>query len=92
MIVSFRHRGLERLYELDDGRRLDPRQLPRIKAILSVLDLATGPSDIDIRGLNLHRLRGTRRDTWSVRVSGNWRITFKFEGIDVFDVDLEDYH
>ena len=92
MIVSFRHRGLKRLYDQGDGRRLDPSQLPRIRAILLVLDVATVPRDVDINGLNLHRLHGSRSDTWSVRVTGNLRITFRFVGENVYDVNLEDYH
>ncbi len=92
MIVSFRHRGLSRFYERGDARRLNPNHLPRIRSILSLLEFANGPEDIDIRGLYLHRLRGTRSDTWSVRVSANWRMTFGFEGNDVIDVDLVDYH
>ena len=92
MIVNFRHRGLARLYDRGDARRLNPNHLPRIKAILSLLEFADGPEDIDISGLYLHRLRGTQTDTWSVRVSANWRMTFKFDGIDVTDVDLVDYH
>ena len=92
MIVSFRHRGLERLYGRGDARRLNPNHLPRIKAILSLLDLANGLDEIDVSGLSLHRLRGNLSDTWSVRVSANWRITFRFDGNNVSDVDLVDYH
>jgi len=43
-------------------------------------------------GLYLHQLRGKHRGRWSVRVSGNWRITFKFDGPDAVDIDYEDYH
>ena len=92
MIVSFRHRGLERLYDHGDGRRLNPNHLNRIKAIVSLLDGAREPNELDVSGLYLHRLRGARNDTWSVRVSANWRITFRFDGTDVSDVDLVDYH
>jgi len=92
MIVSFRHRGLERLYEREDARRLNPNHLPRIKAIISLLDVAMEPEDMDVSGLNLHRLRGAGGDTWSVRVSANWRITFRLNRNGVSDVDLVDYH
>ena len=47
---------------------------------------------MNLPGLVLHELTERRSGTWSVRVSGNWRITFKFEGVDAYDVDLEDYH
>ena len=92
MIVSFRHRGLERFYDHGDRRRLNPNHINRIKAILSLLDMAHESTELDVSGLYLHRLRGARNDTWSVRVSANWRITFRFEGGDVSDVDLVDYH
>ena len=47
---------------------------------------------MNLPGLKLHRLKGTRKDTWSVWVNGNWRVTFSFEGKDAADVDYEDYH
>lgn len=92
MIVSFRHRGLDRLYSRGDVRRLNPNHLSRIRAIISLLDLAREPKDMDVSGLYLHRLRGSQDGIWSVRVSANWRITFGFDGYDVCDVDLVDYH
>jgi proteic killer suppression protein len=57
-----------------------------------VLNRARTAADMNLPGYRLHRLKGNRAQTWSVSVSGNWRITFKFEGQDAFDVDLEDYH
>jgi len=50
------------------------------------------PLDMDLPGLYLHELKGQQSGRWSVRVSGNWRITFKFEGPDAIEVDYEDYH
>lgn len=91
MIVSFRHRGLKRLYDRGDARRLNPDHLPKIKAIISLLEVAMMPEDMDVSGLNLHRLRGGG-DTWSVRVSANWRVTFRFDRNGVSDIDLVDYH
>lgn len=66
--------------------------LPRIERILDVLDSAAIVSELDIPGFKLHRLTGNRKDTWSVSASGNWRITFRFENGDVYDVNLEDCH
>lgn len=60
--------------------------------ILARLNAATSPQDMNLPGLVLHELVGQRKGTWSVRVSGNWRITFTFDGVDACDVDLEDYH
>ena len=92
MIVSFRHRGLKRLYDQGDGRCLNPNHLARIRSILSLLDIANEPNDVNVSGLYLHRLHGAHRDTWAVRVSANWRITFRFARNDVADVNLVDYH
>lgn len=64
----------------------------RIRLILARLHASTAPKDMNLPGLALHKLKGKRKNTWSVQVSGNWRIAFKFEGGDATDVDYEDYH
>lgn len=92
MIRSFQHRGLRRLYEQDDRSRIAPDQLERIRIALADLDTASKPGDMDLPGYRLHPLRGGRRGSWSISISGNWRITFRFEDGDVCDVDLVDYH
>ena len=92
MIRSFRHRGLRRLYERDDPGRIGADQLDRITLALADLDATTKPSELDLPGYRLHPLRGDRRGAWSISISGNWRITFRFEDGDVYDVDLVDYH
>ena len=92
MIRSFRHRGLRRLYERDDPSRIAPDKLERITLALADLDAAGKPSDLDLPGYRLHLLRGNQRGLWSIAISGNWRITFRFEDGDVYDVDLVDYH
>jgi proteic killer suppression protein len=83
---------LRRLFEDDDARYLPPDRVPAIRAILSDLDVAVRPEDLDAPGYGFHRLKGNRHDTYSVRVSRNWRITFRFPDRDAEDVDLEDYH
>ena len=92
MIASFRHKGLQRLYEDDDGRKLRADQLARIQDMLSHLDEAQKRSDLNLPGYRLHPLKGKRKDFWSMTVSGNWRIVFRFENGHAFDVDLIDYH
>ena len=92
MIRSFRHRGLKRLYERGDPSRIAADQLDRITLTLADLDAAGKPSDLDLPGYRLHPLRGDRRGLWSISISGNWRITFRFEAGDVYDVALVDYH
>ena len=92
MISGFRHRGLRRLYEREERRRFPPDQIEKIEDILARLDAATGPQDMNIPGYRLHRLSGDMADFWSVTVSANWRIIFRFEGGNVLEVDYLDYH
>lgn len=92
MIRTFRHRGLKRLYERGDPSRLRADQAERIALALADLDDAQKPQDLNLPGYRLHRLKGDLKGFWSVRVSGNWRIIFRFEGGDAYDVDLVDYH
>ena len=90
--MEFRHTGLRRFWERDDASRLNPDHLSRISEILSVLAAARRPSDADQSGFRLHPLVGNRRGFWSIRVSANWRITFRFDSGEAIDIDLEDYH
>lgn len=92
MIRSFRHRGLKRLYERGDRRRVRADHAARLELALADLDDARRPSDLDLPGYRLHLLRGDRRGFWSISVSGNWRIVFRFHDGDAYDVDLVDYH
>ena len=92
MIRSFRHRGLKRLYEQDDPSKVAANLANRIAVALADLDDANKPRDIDLPGYRLHPLKGQMRGLWSISVSGNWRITFRFEDGDAHDVDLVDYH
>ena len=92
MIVSFNHRGLEQFFESGTTRGIQANHAKRIRLILARLNAVTSPQDMDLPGLALHELAGQRKGTWAVRVSGNWRITFTFEGVDACNVALEDYH
>jgi proteic killer suppression protein len=92
MIRSFKHRGLKRLYERDDRSGIRPDILETVERILTVLDNATTPQALDIPRYRLHPLKGDRKGFWSVTVRANWRIIFRFEGVDAFDVELIDYH
>ena len=86
------HAGLKRLFERGDSRRLNPDHVRRIRRVLADLAVASSPTDLDQPGYRLHRLTGDRREQWSVRVSGNWRIVFRFVDGAAVDVDLIDYH
>jgi len=91
MIESFKHRGLKRLYEHGDESKVNQFQLSKIKRILTALDAATRPEDLDLPGWRFHRLHGELKGHYSLWVSVNWRIIFKF-GDGPQDVDLVDYH
>ncbi len=90
--MQIKHRGLRRFHEHGDGSRLNPDHLIRCKRILGLLGTAEKPSHMAIPGFQLHPLKGDRKGQWSVSVSGNWRIVFRFENNAAVDVDLVDYH
>mgnify|MGYP003608434704 CR=1 FL=1 len=92
MIKSFRHRGLERYFTRGSKAGIQAAQEKRLRLILARLNASSSPRDMNLPGLRLHELTGDRKGTWSVSVSGNWRITFRFEGDDAIVVDYEDYH
>ena len=92
MIRSFKHRGLKRLYERGDRSGIRPDMADTVQEILTVLDSAISPISLDVPGYRLHRLKGDLKGFWSVTVRANWRIVFRFEGPDAFDVELIDYH
>jgi toxin HigB-1 len=92
-IRSVRHRGLRRFLEADDDRGIRPDLVDRVRKILAVLILA--PDMHGVRGppgWRVHQLSGDRVGTWSISVSGNWRITFEVEDGEILHLDLEDYH
>ena len=92
MIRSFRHKGLERFFTKSDRRGIDDRQAARVQRMLDRLDAAARPEDMNLPGYGFHGLKGERKGTYAVSVSGNWRITFRFTDGDAIDVNLEDYH
>jgi len=90
--MRIRHKGLRALHEKDDPALLSADLVSRLRRILVRLQDATRPGDADAPGFRPHPLKGDRAGEWSVRVSGNWRVVFRFEGGEVVDVDLVDYH
>ena len=92
MITSFIHKGLERFYNTGNTSGVQAIHVKRLRLILTNLDQAENPNDMDLPGLRLHQLKGGRKGIWSVTVSGNWRVTFRFEGRDAEKVNYEDYH
>jgi proteic killer suppression protein len=92
MIKSFAHKGLRRLFETGKSRGVAADLQKRLIRQMDVLNAALVAQDMNLPGYRFHELRGDRRGAYSVTVSGNWRLTFKFQNGDAHDVDLEDYH
>jgi proteic killer suppression protein len=92
MIISFRHKGLQRFFSNSDRRGIPVGLAPRIARILDRLDASSKPEDMDLPGHKFHGLKGERKGNYAVAVSGNWRITFSFDNEDAAEVNLEDYH
>ncbi|MCC6944832.1 MAG: type II toxin-antitoxin system RelE/ParE family toxin [Thermomicrobiales bacterium] len=92
MIESFKHKGLKQLYEKGDRSGLGAAMVPRIQEILTILDVAKSIEELNIPGYRLHPLTGSLAGCWSIRVTGNRRIVFRFVDGSAQDVDLVDYH
>jgi toxin HigB-1 len=92
MIRSWRHRGLEELFLEGSRKGIRPDMADRLRRRLDVLDAANSLQSLGLPGFRLHPLSGELKGRYAIKVTGNWRITFRFAGGDVFDVDLEDYH
>lgn len=92
MIESFRHRGLKKLYEKGDKSRLRPDIADKAELYLSILDSAETLEELNVMGFGFHPLKGNLRGLYSVFVSRNYRIIFRFEDGKAFDIDLVDYH
>lgn len=92
MIQGFKNKALEKLFKEGVTIGIPAELEKKIRIRLDVIDSASTIDDIRLPGYNLHELKGDRKGTWSIKVSGNWRITFTFENNDAYDIDLEDYH
>ena len=92
MIKHFKHKGLSRFFVKGDSSKIHTQHVAKLARILDRLDASLSPRDMNLPGYRLHSLSGKGKGMWSVRVSGNWRVTFKFEGHDVIQVDYHDYH
>jgi proteic killer suppression protein len=92
VIKTFRHAGLEEFFRTGSKRGIQPSHARRLEDRLLGLDAADGPEDMNFPGWRLHPLHGELAGHWSVNVSGNWRLTFRFEGAHAILVDYQDYH
>ncbi len=92
MIKKYKHKGLRTLFESGVASGIQPHHAVRLRQILALLETADSIEDMNLPGLNLHELRGQRKGTYAVKVSGDWRVTFKIVDGDIIDVNYEDYH
>ena len=92
MIESIRHKGLRDFFTSGSRAGIQGKHASRLRLILARLNAARDPKDMDLPGLRLHKMFGNLEGFLSVEISGNWRVIFRFEGQDVFDVDYLDYH
>lgn len=92
MIKSFKHKGLKLFFETGKTSGIQDKHKKKLRLQLSALNTATVIEDMDLPGYNLHELKGSRKETWSITVNGNWRVTFEFDNGDVYIVNYEDYH
>jgi len=92
MIRTFRHKGLQAFAETGSKAGIQPAPAKKLRILLTALDAANRPADLNAPGFGLHPLRGNLEGHWAVSVSGNWRLTFAYEGEDAILVDYQDYH
>jgi toxin HigB-1 len=92
MIKSFIHKGLKRFYQTGSTSGIQSNHKSKLRLILTSLDQSEKPKDMDLPGLDLHQLTGDKKEIWSVKVNGNWRVTFKFIDNEPEVVNYEDYH
>lgn len=92
MIKSFRHAGLEKLFTDGSKAGINPVHARKLENQMATLNRASSPKGMNVPGWNLHPLQGELAGHWAVKVSGNWRLTFRFEEQDAILVDYQDYH
>lgn len=92
MILSFKHKGLSKFYDTGSTAGIQAKHAKKLRLMLTALDTALIIDDMDLPGYDLHPMKGDRKGEWAISVSGNWRVTFKFENGNAQIVNYEDYH
>jgi proteic killer suppression protein len=92
VIESFRHAGLESFYRTGSKAGIQPSHARKLAAQLALLNVAENIEEMDTPGWNLHPLKGTLSGHWSIKVNGNWRMTFRFQNGNAQVIDYQDYH
>ncbi|MDO5638375.1 MAG: type II toxin-antitoxin system RelE/ParE family toxin [Neisseria sp.] len=92
MIKSFQHKGLEKFFTTGSKAGIQAAHAAKLNILLTSLHAAADAAQMDMPGWNLHPLTGNLKGHYSVKVNGNWRLTFRFDGNDAEIVDYQDYH
>ena len=92
MIVTFKHKELRMFFEKGIASKINQSHLKRLRLVLAKLNTAETIEDMNFSGSGLHPLKGAQKTFWSVGINGNWRLIFRFEKGDAYDVDYKDYH
>lgn len=92
MIKTWKHKGLKLFFESGKTAGIQAKHASRLRIQLGALNSAARPEDLDLPGFNFHRLKGNKKGCFAVSVSGNWRLTYMFDGKDAILVNYEDYH
>ncbi len=92
MIKSWQHKGLKLFYETGNTSKIQPKHASKLHDVLQILDSVTKPEQMRLPGLDFHKLTGDLKGFYSIKINGNWRIIFRFDGADVILVDYTDYH
>lgn len=92
LIKSFKHKGLEIFFHTGSKKGIQSKHADKISDILDLIDAAAVVGDVNFPGADLHPLKPKKDNVWAVRVSGAWRITFKFEDGDAYILDYLNYH
>lgn len=92
MIKTFKHKGIKLFFEKGDCSGIQANHRNKLRLQLAALDTAQVIEDLNLPGYRLHKLKGDRKNSWSIIVNGNWRLTFEFYNGDAYIVNYEDYH
>jgi toxin HigB-1 len=92
VIRTFKHKGIAKFFEIGSKAGIQPKHAGKLEDQLTALDNATTPEDMNLPGWDWHPLKSDLAGHWAVSVSGNWRLTFSFDGSDAILVDYQDYH
>jgi toxin HigB-1 len=92
MIMTFKHKGLQSFFLCEDSAKIQQKHVKRLRLCLAKLNTAVNLLDMNFPGSDLHPLKGSLKDFWSISISGNWRLVFRFKNKNAYDVDYLDYH